>query len=49
MLAYDPLKRPTASECLQHSFFKVKLPFPLNAPDIQEQAKAEAQKQPADY
>ena len=32
MLQYDPAKRPTAQECLQYSFFKVKVPIPLNAP-----------------
>lgn len=32
MLRYDPAKRPTASECLQHPFFKVKVPLPINAP-----------------
>jgi serine/threonine protein kinase len=34
MLRYDPSKRPTASECLQHPFFKVKIPIPVNAPTI---------------
>jgi hypothetical protein len=32
MLKYDPAKRPTASECLQYDFFKVKVPIPLSAP-----------------
>ena len=29
MLAYDPKKRPTASECLQHPYFQVRVPIPL--------------------
>lgn len=30
MLIYDPKKRPTASDCLQHPFFLVKVPIPMN-------------------
>lgn len=32
MLKYDPAKRPTAAECLQYPFFKVRVPIPVNAP-----------------
>ena len=32
MLRYDPAKRPSASECLQYDFFKVRVPIPLSAP-----------------
>jgi hypothetical protein len=32
MLRYDPAKRPTASQCLQYDFFKVRVPIPLSAP-----------------
>ena len=33
MLQYDPKKRPTASQCLQYPFFRVRVPIPVNAPD----------------
>ena len=29
MLKYEPNKRPTASECLQHEYFKIRVAFPL--------------------
>ena len=31
MLDYNPNKRPTASEWLQHEFFKITIPIPINA------------------
>ena len=31
MLDYNPNKRPTASECWQHDFFKITIPIPINA------------------
>ena len=31
MLCYDPKKRPTAVQCLQHPFFQVKLPIPISS------------------
>ena len=31
MMRYDPSKRPSASECLQHPYFQVRLPIPLSA------------------
>eukprot|EP00351_Strombidinopsis_sp_SopsisLIS2011_P003959 CAMPEP_0116873018 /NCGR_PEP_ID=MMETSP0463-20121206/3974_1 /TAXON_ID=181622 /ORGANISM="Strombidinopsis sp, Strain SopsisLIS2011" /LENGTH=51 /DNA_ID=CAMNT_0004514231 /DNA_START=726 /DNA_END=881 /DNA_ORIENTATION=- len=34
-MSYDPLKRPSAAECLQYPFFQVKIPVPLNAPDFE--------------
>lgn len=30
MLRYDPTKRPSAAECLQHPYFQVRLPIPLS-------------------
>ena len=42
MLHYDPKKRPTASQCLlNYSFFHVKLPFPMSAPDFDEQSQVQ--------
>jgi serine/threonine protein kinase len=37
MLKYDPAKRPTAAECLQYPFFKVRVPIPVSAPVITNQ------------
>jgi hypothetical protein len=34
MLHYDPNRRPTAQQCLQHKFFQVQVPIPINAPDV---------------
>lgn len=31
MMDYNPNNRPTASECLQHEYFKIKIPIPINA------------------
>ena len=42
MLQYDPAKRPTASECLQYPFFRVRVPIPLNAPDQTEEEEFDA-------
>eukprot|EP00356_Strombidium_inclinatum_P009452 CAMPEP_0170500166 /NCGR_PEP_ID=MMETSP0208-20121228/33951_1 /TAXON_ID=197538 /ORGANISM="Strombidium inclinatum, Strain S3" /LENGTH=87 /DNA_ID=CAMNT_0010778075 /DNA_START=698 /DNA_END=961 /DNA_ORIENTATION=- len=36
MLHYNPAKRPSASECLQYSFFQVAVPIPINAPAVQD-------------
>jgi len=42
MLQYDPAKRPTASECLQYPFFRVRVPIPINAPDQSEEEMIDA-------
>ena len=31
MLSYNPDRRPTAVQCLQHPFFQVKLPIPISS------------------
>ena len=43
MLQYDPNKRPTASQCLQYDYFKVKIPIPINASttDLEDDDKEE--------
>lgn len=42
MLQYDPAKRPTVSECLQYPFFRVRVPIPLNAPDMTDEEQFDA-------
>lgn len=39
MMRYDPSKRPSASECLQHPYFQVRLPIPLSAVNDEEESK----------
>ena len=39
-MRYDPSKRPSASECLQHSYFQIRLPIPLSVKQDEEEIKA---------
>ena len=39
MMRYDPSKRPTASECLQHPYFQIRLPIPLSVRQDEEESK----------
>ncbi len=43
MMRYDPSKRPTAADCLQHPYFQIKLPIPLSAKPDEEEAKTGAE------
>lgn len=46
MLRYDPTKRPSAAECLQHPYFQVRLPIPLSV--ASGETEEEAKKAPED-
>lgn len=40
MMMYEPSKRPTASKCLQHPYFQIRLPIPLSVCQDTEEVKA---------
>ncbi len=39
-MRYDPSKRLTAAECLQHPYFQIRLPIPLSAKQDEEETKS---------
>ena len=45
MMRYDPTKRPSAADCLQHPYFQVRLPIPLS---VTNEEKEEEKGKPID-